>query len=286
MKLGKYKVSVPLWAALSLVGFIAVALSVLKTGNKFIDDFLLHFLTAIAIACIIGATIDLYLKRKLAEDVFEAAFGYALPNDLKEEMRAIYSNKVICKKHIQHVKLEKVGEDKVRITVSLERELQNVTDNTENFSPKLGINDWFLAGYTSRILEVKYRIDGLDSVAVDLRKNIEKRDGGMFLRLDKTLRLRPRQKITVWQSYEEYMVQEAQHVVQFSHATLNPSVQIEAPPEFTVTVSASHRSPMQASMYGGRYDLPGLLLPHQPIVVRWWRRQQNDHWLNRHLPSM
>lgn len=51
---------------------------------------------ALFTAGVLGLTVDTFLKREFARDVFVAAFRYVLPDELKEEVRRIISYKFLC----------------------------------------------------------------------------------------------------------------------------------------------------------------------------------------------
>src|SRR5262249_54505662 len=46
-------------------------------------------------AGVLGLTVDIFLKREIARDVFVAAFRYVLPDELKEEVRRIINYKFL-----------------------------------------------------------------------------------------------------------------------------------------------------------------------------------------------
>jgi hypothetical protein len=43
-------------------------------------------------------------------------------------------------------------------------------------------------------------------------------------------------------------------------------------------VSFANRGRAEVTELGGRYALPTVLLPYQPIVVRWWPADKHDEW--------
>ena len=96
----------------ALIGVIILLLSI-ALGNEmgpFPKSVLEHLGTAIFIASVLGFTIDWWLKKQITEDVFQAAMGYELPNDLREELRNVYSNHIICEDHAQTVSITPIDE--------------------------------------------------------------------------------------------------------------------------------------------------------------------------------
>jgi len=113
-----------------------------------------HLGTAAIIAAVLGFTIDWWLKRQIAEDVFSVAMGYELPTDLKEEMRHVYSSRVICKNHMQIVTITKIDDDHVSVDVALERKFENISSIEQPIKVALGIDEWNVPGHTSEIVEL------------------------------------------------------------------------------------------------------------------------------------
>lgn len=80
-----------------------------------------HFGTAILIAAFLGLTIHIWLEKQLTEDVFAAAMGYELPDELKDEIREVYGNRILCENHSQSVQIDDLGNGFVSITIGVER---------------------------------------------------------------------------------------------------------------------------------------------------------------------
>ena len=63
--------------------------------------------------------------------------GYILPDYLQDEMRAVYSNEIICIDHLQNVKVEILAEQElVTTTITLYRKLKNISNNNHSIVPK------------------------------------------------------------------------------------------------------------------------------------------------------
>jgi hypothetical protein len=68
----------PLWAVLAIFFLFGVVLHIS------FDSIIVHDVgTAFIIASLLGFSVDAYLKRDLAKDVFEGAVGYILPQKSK-----------------------------------------------------------------------------------------------------------------------------------------------------------------------------------------------------------
>ena len=60
------------------------------------QSIVIHLGTAFYTATIIGFTIEFALRKQLARDVFEAAFGYVLPKELQPELQWLCNQNIIC----------------------------------------------------------------------------------------------------------------------------------------------------------------------------------------------
>ena len=66
---------------------------------------------AFVIAAVLGLTVDWALKAELARDVFQAAFNYVLPDELKEEVQRVINYKFLCRKHYGLIEVTPAGSD-------------------------------------------------------------------------------------------------------------------------------------------------------------------------------
>jgi len=63
------------------------------------------FSVALFVAGILAASVDTFFKTEFAKDVFNAAFSYFLPEQLKQEIRRIIEYKFLCVEHEMTLKL-------------------------------------------------------------------------------------------------------------------------------------------------------------------------------------
>jgi hypothetical protein len=242
---------------------------------KFWKEFIGHIGTAGIIAGLLGLTIDYWMRKQIVDDVFEAAFGYALPDDIKEEMRAVYSNNVICESHEHLIELEQIDDDLVRVTMSIERTLKNLGNVTQELPIKLGTDD-FSFRLPSEVLDFKYRFGSGNFI--DCLSLCKKRRRGRFIEA-KAVKLPSEATITFLQKFTEIHRANDLTFIQFSRATRNPRLRVAVPDDYEYEIGFSHRTPPVKSHYSGAHELPGIMLPHQSIQFRWWRREQAERWL-------
>src|SRR5438552_16280323 len=89
----KYRITIIL-VFLVVLGTLLVG--VFEPTGKLPSKFLEHLGMAIAVAGCIGVVIELTLQREITRNVFRAAIGYLLPDELRAELRWIYSLPFLC----------------------------------------------------------------------------------------------------------------------------------------------------------------------------------------------
>ena len=80
--------------------------------------------TAVFIAAMLGLTIDRWLKTQIARDVFQAALGYFLPQEFREEVANVARFKFLCERHVAKLHIKDIGDGSVQLTNSIERTLK------------------------------------------------------------------------------------------------------------------------------------------------------------------
>jgi len=76
-------------------------------------------------AGVLGLTVDTFLKREFARDVFVAAFRYVLPDELKEEVCRIIG--FLCIDSLSVGTITTLPHNLVRVHISPERTCKNIT---------------------------------------------------------------------------------------------------------------------------------------------------------------
>ena len=68
----------------------------LATRETFAPEYFKRICEALAIASLIGLTVDISLKKELSREVFLASIGYVLPEELRPEMRWLCRLDTLC----------------------------------------------------------------------------------------------------------------------------------------------------------------------------------------------
>ena len=129
---------------LALLLLVGLVLIVVPSLNEWVWDHgvLSELGKALVIAGILGFTIEPWLRKALARDVFSAAFGYHMPDDFKAEIARIANYKVICTKHIMDVRIRALESDKVRVRVTIERHFKNIGSAPTCHRAMIWIDEW------------------------------------------------------------------------------------------------------------------------------------------------
>jgi hypothetical protein len=266
----------PEWGRLSimalvgLLGIIAIFIAG-KIGEPFWKSGVEHLGTAIFIAAILGFTIHIWLERQLTEDVFSAAMGYELPDELKEEIRFVYGNRILCEDHSQSMQIEDLKNGFVRVIIGTERMLRNIAQTEQELNISLGIDEWHVKGHPSAFLEIDYKFENKEKITIFPGGDVEIffRPEGSLARVKSSIKLASKQTVTVFTKCSETKPINGEHFFHYAYATLNPRVTVKAP-GFNWFVGFAHRDEPHRERYSDTVTLDGLLLPDQSIRVRWW----------------
>ena len=268
------KCQVPIWAIMLVVLVISITGwawidSLNKVNHSLFYEMLGRLCEALAIAAILGATVDGFLKSAIVKDVFEASLGYLLPEELKPEMEWIYGQNIICEDHFQEYTLTPIDSEYLNMDVYLERRFRNFGNKAQHIRPTLSIDDWFHKTQRSAIFEFGYRND--DHTEMFEGDKLKTEDQQFVLKLgeQKEVILEPGKSATFWFKFREIKhLNDANYIV-FAYPTKNPRIKINCPPALGLHFGFAHRGERQDST-SGVFRLDGTLLPHQHIMIRWW----------------
>jgi hypothetical protein len=297
---------------LALVGLALAALDWTEFGVSWS-----HIRTALGesfiVAAALGFTVDFFYKRALARDAFEASLGYLLPEDLKAELRWIYGQQIICVEHQQQITVRWVDDERplqprrVRVDYELFRTMRNVSNERFEHPTFASVEEWF-RGEPSDVDLVEAVVRGeryvggtLVTREVDVELPVDRSDGkgatpirtpatalapsqldwtrpGVERTLDRRIVIEPGEEVTFHYRGHEIHYESGAYHDTYGAPTVRPVVTVETPAELRAVVSFANRGRAEATALGGRYVLPTVLLPFQPIVVRWWPADKHDEW--------
>lgn len=154
------------FVALAII-FFGVGLLLATNKEHFLfSETVGHVGVALMTAVIVGAALDWFFHQRLVEDVFKASIGYILPEDLKDEVRALYEAPFVCVEHLQDSELVPIDghPDLVGLHTTIRRTFRNVTSSKQHFDVP-GICHRVV---TSPLVEIENRGRGLRARREDL----------------------------------------------------------------------------------------------------------------------
>jgi hypothetical protein len=220
-------------------------------------------------AGILGLTVDIFLKRELARDVFVAAFRYILPDELKEEVQRIISYKFLCIDSTTIVSISAPSNDIVRVEIKHERTFKNITGHTEPFYGTFAVDEWGFS-QKSEILECRLEIgetkidDADDNPDYEGKKDaIGKKTKSVSVKSGNTIK-------SITKGFEIHRPNGELHM-QFSYPSRRPKVRVETPSGFShsCTFGIPDEKVIRSSI-SQDYTLDGTQFPGQHTRVRWW----------------
>lgn len=260
-----------------LLGVMGVL--IFEHQGRYPSKFLEHAFMALAISGFIGLIIELTLQREIAKNVFEAAIGYLLPDELKDELRWIYDQRLLCVSHVQAVNIKRIlGTSLVSSHSTTTRTIKNISDEKFELRFGLGIDEWFYEDHPSRILSASFCLDGevpSENIGLKAKRNAAGIDIGIT-----PIIIPPGRSVTLNTEFEETYPENGMTFVTYAISTANPSVMIYAPDDIEVSAGFGSRQEHLITKRGDHtWQMDGVLLPHQDIRVRWWRKDQSEKWL-------
>ena len=101
---------------------------------------------------------------------------------------------------------------------------------------------------------------------------------GVERTIDRRIVIEPGEEVTFRYQGHEIHYDSGAYNDSYGAPTVRPVVTVETPPELRAVVSFANRGRAEVTELGGRYVLPTVLLPFQPVVVRWWPADKHEEW--------
>lgn len=263
---------------LTLAGVLASGLVAIGIAANFREPYQ-HIVSelgaAMMVAALLGATIDFFLKQAITKDAVEAALGYVLPPVLREELKWIYDQKILCTQHHTRFTIRKLDDQLVMLAVRYDRTIKNISGDPYIFDFPLAVDDWGYIEHPSRIQLLGYQVE--DSEPVEFKEtDLKVRKSPHEICIDDlpSVTLAKEQRITVWAEYSETCRFNDHHVLVFRTPTQDPHVEVIVDEEVDVLAEFGHRGKFSTTRLGRHaWQLHGLLLPNQFIRIVWWPKR-------------
>ena len=228
--------------------------------------FLHEFGVALFIAAILGLTVDTYLKTRIARDVFEVAVGHVLPPELREEMKWITTFKFLAHHSVHRIEIRVLEDDLVSVTTEIEREIENISSNSQELSAIVDVDEWGRSGHVSSVLACEVTYHGRQFQAALPAQNL-----GHYISANAPpVNIAPRERARVFYKFVEYKHANDLITYGLKHPTKDPEMDISIDAKLEYEPSFGHHGDVLAVHAGARRVLRGTFLPNHILSVRWW----------------
>ena len=228
---------------------------------------------ALLIGAVLGFTIERWFREDFAKNVFYAALGELIRPEFRDEMRWLTSFKWLAVKSSCHVKLEDLGDGIVKITLTIDRELENISSGVEKIHGGLGVDEWGIPGRPSYV-EV-CRIQKVGGSVLESGDKI-KVEPAHFDVVTADVAVDPGEKIKAYSRSVEFKHTNDVYVLALGNPTKDPEVELEISATLVAEAGFSHRGKMETEAVPHRKTLRGTYLPSQVMVVRWWPKPKRE----------
>lgn len=259
----------PRWSILMLLVFFGGLFVWLPNYYKWEWDHGLAsgFGHALLIGAVLGFTIERWFREDFAKDVFYAALGELIRPEFRDEMRWLTSFKWLAVKSSCHIKLEDLGDGIVMLTLTIDRELENISSAAEKIHGGLGIDEWGIPGRESCV-EI-CRIQKVGGAVLDAGGKIKVEPAHFNVETEEVT-VDPGEKVKSYTRSVEFKHTNDIYVLALANPTKDPEVQLEFSDSLVAEVGFSHRGKMDTEAVPHRKTLRGTYLPSQVMIVRWW----------------
>lgn len=240
---------------------------------------------AILAAAMLGATIDLWLKKLIVRDVFAAAFGYGQDQDIVDELRALSQIRIVNTLYSLHLQLQPIDghPDELLASVQITYTLTNRGNRTEKVPLRLGIDEWF-GSRPGKITQYGFWTANGDHY--DEPPKVEKIECGQRMTGIPPVELPENGTCNVEIQFEEVRRRNDLMIGLIRSCTRNPRISIKACDGISATVSFINRGKdQQSEQVKDVWVLHGTLLPFQAFEIRWWDSAKSAQWLSVPAPS-
>jgi hypothetical protein len=245
-------------------------------------DLLEGVLEAIAIAMVIGITVDVALKKAFGREVFLASVGYILPTELRPEMVWLCQLNELCTQDTMICKLIPLGNYCIRFQVHRTQVVKNIGRRAYDLPLGLAVDEWFIKEDTIATIKkfsfittkgTKWPENGQLN-----KEHLEKLDCQLRVSKIPKVRLGKDEQITIISEFEEIYPRNGYFHMHIKYATSGARVTVTTPDDIGVQVAFTHREGQETLHSGHDYVCPFTLLPYQRIGIRFWDKTQSEKW--------
>ena len=239
-----------------------------SVGREMMRDFGIAFLSA----AVLGLTIHGWLETTVIRDVVRAAIGHVLPPELRDEVRWITSFTCIVQRCVCTLDIEDMGNGVVKLTEELDTEIKNISTKTQKVRRLFTKDDWGIPGKSSQILQYEYSIGAGPKTSFEgdakpfpdrsIQVNMEEASLGK----DEIIR--------TFAKGVEYKLTNDRFQEVWIYPVVRPELYLRSiSPTLKCFPEFDNELIPYAIDNGRRHILPGTLMPHQKMGVRWFPQE-------------
>jgi hypothetical protein len=235
---------------------------------ELLNHLLRDFSIALFVAALLAISVDRFFRTEFAKDVFNAAYSYLLPDELKQEIKRIIETKFVCVRHYMVLELKPIGNGLFRLEISIERTIKNISAYKQEINASFATDEWGFP-VKSEIKTAFMRFGGKDYPASKSRGDLSADAIGFeseseFINHNEEVQF-------VFRAHEIKM-DNAEYLINFRHPTNNPIAEIRLPEGFSHSFGFGipGGGDMSKSSLFERYELNGTQFPGQFMRLRWW----------------
>lgn len=230
-----------------------------------------EFGKALIIAGTLGFTIEPWIRKAMAKDVFRAAFGYNMPQEFREQLVKIASHRIICTRHVMEVRIAETMNNMLRITMSIEREFKNIGIRPVLHRAFVHRDEWDFDEKT-----IISRCQITSGTRRKVGRQIAQEDATILFRSPRMIMLRGHTVVCFFE-YTETRHRNDDLTEVFFAPTKDPEIRIISyPPWLKVRADFGTEHRMKVTSIPDRYQIDGVYFPPAHMRVRWWPRDRND----------
>lgn len=261
--------AIPPWLVLTILFLVGLALTALPKHWHEYAMAIVHLLgEAFIVAALLGMTIDGWFKQELAKNVFYAAMGEFVRPEFKREVRRMATFKWLCVRSDCHLVMKDLGDGVVELTITVERDIQNISTSKEKFSGYFGVDQWGFPERPSRVELCELVFDGNSVKPTEPVSRID------HLSISTEEISVPAGEIVkaIYRGVEHRRIND-HWIFAVRTPTINPSVFVDKPDSIEAGVTFSARDELRLLPQLKKTTLDGVLFPGQVQIVRWWPKE-------------
>jgi hypothetical protein len=230
---------------------------------------------ALIIAGVLAVTVDRYVKLRLrddiASDVFFAALGIHLPEELKDEILAIGNCKLVRRNMVVRYKLTPhTDQNFICCETETEFQMENLTAHPHEFDQNVwvsrspaGVND---PQFPILFIKAQLAGDGYEHMAREIELEERDHDRGWH----RSIRIPPKATAHFWSTTQQILPSRYEEPFLLLQPTVGITVRVDCPPDMNPSVTFDHRLRMEADkLPRNTWKFCAAFLPHSSFRVSW-----------------